>query len=215
MKFWIGGMALVLVLASWSPAEAGVRIGIGIGFPFPGYYYPPCYSPYYYGYYPPPVVVAPAPVIVAQPTVLQAAPPVQPAPIARPSYSPPAPLPSAPEPINVAPRALTPTAAQEASPDQLAAIDRNLQQLGNPDERVRAEASVALGRLRANQAVEPLKTVLTSDRSPMAREAAARGLGLIAAPSSLSALQTAAQADDDRDVRSSARFAAEVLRSHP
>jgi len=209
MRLWISGTALALLLASWSPVEAGIRIGIGIGLPFPGYYY----SPYYYGYYPPPVVVAPSPVVIAQPPYVQAAPAVQPAPAAQPSYSPPAPLPPAPEQLRAVPRPLTPAVAHEASPEQLAAIDRYLQQLGNPDERTRAEASVALGRLRAYQAVETLKTILTSDRSPLVREAAARGLGLIGSPASLSALQSAAQADDDRDVRSSARFAAEVIRS--
>jgi HEAT repeat protein len=46
------------------------------------------------------------------------------------------------------------------------------------------------------------------------REAAARALGLIGAPTALSALQYAAQADDDRDVRHSASFAADVIRSN-
>jgi hypothetical protein len=39
--------------------------------------------------------------------------------------------------------------------------------------------------------------------------------GLIAAPQALPALQTAAQADEDREVRHSAQFAAEVIRSGP
>jgi HEAT repeat protein len=85
--------------------------------------------------------------------------------------------------------------------------------LSSPDERVRAEAMVQLGRLKAPRAVEPLTQALGSDRSPLVREAAARGLGLIAAPSSLPALQRAAQSDDDRDVRHSAAFAAEVIRA--
>jgi hypothetical protein len=46
------------------------------------------------------------------------------------------------------------------------------------------------------------------------REAAARGLGLIGAASSLEALQRAALADDDREVRHSAGFAAEVITAH-
>jgi HEAT repeat protein len=110
----------------------------------------------------------------------------------------------------------TPGAASTArgtAPNQTAEIDRSLRRLGSTDERARADAMVELGRLRANQAVEPLKQALATDRSPMVREAAARGLGLIGAPSSLTALQTAAQADDDRDVRASARFAADVIRS--
>jgi HEAT repeat protein len=61
--------------------------------------------------------------------------------------------------------------------------------------------------------VESLTRALEQDRSATVREAAARGLGLIAAPSSLTALERAAQGDDDREVRHSAGFAAEVIRS--
>jgi hypothetical protein len=43
---------------------------------------------------------------------------------------------------------------------------------------------------------------------------AARALGLIAAPPPLLAWQTAAQADEDREVRHSAQFAAEVIRGN-
>jgi HEAT repeat protein len=46
------------------------------------------------------------------------------------------------------------------------------------------------------------------------RESAARGLGLIADPAALTALEQAAQLDGDRDVRHSAAFAAEVIRAH-
>jgi HEAT repeat protein len=46
------------------------------------------------------------------------------------------------------------------------------------------------------------------------REAAARGLGLIGSSSALSALQYAAQSDDDPEVRRSASFAAEVIRGN-
>jgi HEAT repeat protein len=72
---------------------------------------------------------------------------------------------------------------------------------------------VQLGRLRATQAVEPITRLLSSDRSPVVREAAARGLGLIGSPASLPALQQAAQADQDREVRASARFAVDVIQS--
>jgi HEAT repeat protein len=71
-----------------------------------------------------------------------------------------------------------------------------------------------LGRSKDRRAVEPLKRALSDDRSPAVREAAARGLGLIGAPAALSALQNAAQGDDDRDVRRSASFAAEVIRAN-
>jgi HEAT repeat protein len=93
-------------------------------------------------------------------------------------------------------------------------IDAAIADLKSPDERVRAEAAVQLGRLKANRAVESLTHVLNQDRSPQAREAAARALGLIGDSDSLSALQRAAQADDNRDVRHSASFAADVIRSH-
>ena len=63
------------------------------------------------------------------------------------------------------------------------------------------EAALQLGRSRATEAVEPLSQMLSGDRSPQAREAAARALGLIGSPASLPALQQAAQADDDREVR--------------
>ena len=89
-----------------------------------------------------------------------------------------------------------------------------LQQLNSPDERARADAAMQLGRMKSRRAVEPLTQTLGGDRSPAVREAAARGLGLIGAPAALTALQRAAQADDDRDVRHSASFAAEVIRSN-
>ena len=55
--------------------------------------------------------------------------------------------------------------------------------------------------------------MLAADRSAAVREAAARGLGLIGSSDALPALQRAAQADDNRDVRHSAQFAAEGIRS--
>jgi len=55
--------------------------------------------------------------------------------------------------------------------------------------------------------------MLASDRSPAVRDSAARALGLIGSRASLAALDRAAQSDDDRDVRRSAQFAAEVIRT--
>jgi HEAT repeat protein len=55
---------------------------------------------------------------------------------------------------------------------------------------------------------------LQADGDPAVRESAARGLGLIADPAALTALEHAAQSDGDRDVRHSAAFAAEVIRAH-
>jgi HEAT repeat protein len=104
--------------------------------------------------------------------------------------------------------AYTPVAARQDE------VDGYLQQLANGDDRGRADAAIRLGRLHAARAVEALTRSLEQDRCPAVRDAAARALGLIASPSSLGALQRAAQADDDRDVRHSAGFAAEVIRAN-
>jgi hypothetical protein len=210
----LGLSALLLACCPWSTSQAGVYVGLGFG--------GPCYRPYYrpywggYGYYrpygfgvyvaPPPVVVAPPPVVVQQPVMVQPAytpPPAAPAP---------APLP-APSPVSTA----TSSSAPEVMPAVAASsggreVDSALQQLRSGDESGRADALVRLGRLKAERAIGPMVKALHSDSSPKVREAAARGLGLISAPSSLSALQYAAQADDDREVRHSASFAAECIR---
>jgi HEAT repeat protein len=89
--------------------------------------------------------------------------------------------------------------------------DRLLQQLTNADERVRADCVMQLGRLKVVKAVDPLAATLAGDRSPTVREAAARALGLIGSPKALTALQNAALADGDRDVRHSAQFAMDVI----
>jgi hypothetical protein len=212
-----------LLAISQGPAQAGVRVGIGIGLPlFPG----PCYYPYYrpYPYYypgyvyvaPPPVVVAPAPATVVAPATVAAAP----APVVSQSapatlQAPPAtqnnyqaqssPLPPAPEPVVRA----------AAAEERQVTADGYLQMLNNADERVRAEAVLQLGRMRADRAVDPLAATLAGDRSPAVRETAARALGLIGSPRALTVLQHAAQADADRDVRRSAQFAAEVIQTNP
>jgi hypothetical protein len=51
------------------------------------------------------------------------------------------------------------------------------------------------------------------DRSSQVRETAARALGLIGSARALTALQNAALADNDREVRHSAQYAAEVIRA--
>jgi HEAT repeat protein len=89
-----------------------------------------------------------------------------------------------------------------------------LQQLRVGDEQSRADALVRLGRLKADRATGPMIKALNSDGSAKVREAAARGLGLIAEPNTLSALQYAAQADDNAEVRHSASFAAETIRGN-
>jgi hypothetical protein len=211
---YLGGIrvvALALTLAPWASAQAGVRIGIGIGIPLGCYGYP-CYAPY--PVYAAPVIYPAAPVYVAAPTyppAYAAAPAPAPAPAtaAVPSdtarVSAPAPSPS-----------LTPVAQRSSFVPAGAGqgeVDAALQQLARGDERGRAAAAVQLGRLRAGGAVESLTQALERDASPVVREAAARGLGLIATPSSLTALQRAALADEDREVRHSASFAADVIRS--
>ncbi len=111
---------------------------------------------------------------------------------------------------NAAPDVLQAVAVGSSSAD----ISAALQQLRSADEQARADAAVRLGRLRAEQAIGPIVKALNSDSSPKVREAAARGLGLIGSSRSLSALQYAAQADDDREVRHSASFAAETIRGN-
>jgi hypothetical protein len=220
-------IALVVLACSWNGAQAGfgVRIGIGIPFPYPYYYgYGPYYRPYYYGYgypyYGPVVVAAPGPAVVVQSPSAA----VPPAPAgasyqAAPPSSPPPTLPS-PTPVSAAPpleatppNTLAPVVARN-TPELAPDAERLMQLLHDPGEGARISAVMQLGRNRALQAVEPITQMLNGDSSPLVRDAAARALGLIASPSSLKALQTAAQADDDREVRHSAQFAAEVIRSN-
>jgi hypothetical protein len=93
-----------------------------------------------------------------------------------------------------------------------AAIDQALQLLSSPRERDRMEAAIMLGRNKIAKAVDPLQRTLANDSSARVREAAARALGLLGDHTSLRALDTSAQVDDDKDVRHSARFAAESIR---
>lgn len=200
-------IALLIVSAIPAAAQAGWGVGVRIGVPIGGYY-GPYYGPYYgygygypyygYGYYPAPVVVQqPVTVVQGAPAVAGTAQPAQtPALVASSSASSPS-QPALPQPI-------TQVAARE--------IDAYVSRLQDPDDRVRGDAVNNLGRMQAHRAVAPLCNTLASDRSPAVRDAAARALGLIADASSLEALQRAAQADDDREVRASARFAADVLR---
>jgi HEAT repeats len=179
-------------------AHGGIGIGINLGFPvYGGYggYSPYYYRPYPYYYYRPYAVYVPPPAVYVQP-----APVLQSTAVVQPAYS--SPVESAPPPL-----AVQQTDARQDS------VEQQLQQLNGPEDRVRAEAAIQLGRLKVTRAVQPLTQLLNGDRSATVREAAARALGLIEAPGSLPALQRAAQADDDRDVRHSAQFAAESIRS--
>jgi HEAT repeats len=175
----------------------GVGWSIGINLGYPGYYRP------WYGcanwYYPPPLVVAvPPPVYVAPPvSVVQ---PVYPA--APPAAAQPAPQPSAD---------LPPPRPLEES--QLPNADRYIRDLTNPDERLRLEAALQLGRSRSVRAVDPLAATLAGDASSGVREAAAKALALIGSPTAMPALRRAAQQDSSHDVRRTAQFAIEIIQA--
>jgi hypothetical protein len=190
IRMWCVG-ACLLLLAATSVSQAGWRVGIGIGLPAYGY---PYYPRYYYPYYPPPpaVIVAPPVQVVPAPSVqVVPAPPTTVAP--SPSFQPPAPTP--------------------APDDRQGEIDRQLLMLRDPGEQVRADAAMALGRMHADRAIDPLAATLSGDSSPKVREAAARALGLLGSQKALPALQRAAQADGSRDVRSSAQYSIDVVNS--
>jgi HEAT repeat protein len=91
--------------------------------------------------------------------------------------------------------------------------DRYLRQLADPDERVRTDSVMQLGRMRSTRAVEPLTATLAGDRSPAVREASARALGLIGSQRALTALKRAVVADNDRDVRQSCQFSIDVIQT--
>ncbi len=194
MKIFIALIVLGAVPLSNAHAHGGIGIGINLGFPYYGGYGPYYYAPYPYYYRPYPVYVSPPAVIVQSPPVVQSAPVVQPA------FS---------SPLELAP---PPTVQQTAvRPDS---VEQQLQLLNNQEDRARADAAVQLGRLKATRAVQPLTQMLSGDRSATVREAAARALGLIEAPGALPAFHSAAQADNDREVRHSAQFAAEGIRAN-
>lgn len=210
-----GVLAVAALAVPAPPVQAGWSVGVRVGFPGPYYCGPRYYGGYYGGYcgggycgyrpyplvvgvglLPPPVVVAPAPVLVQPVQPVYAVPSAAPAPAALPA---PTPLPAS---VSHAPIATT-------GGD----VDRYLHQLQHTDARERAEAAVQLGRLRATETVATLTATLNNDRSPQVRDAAARGLGLLGSQEALSALQKAAQSDDDRDVRRSASYAADIIRA--
>jgi hypothetical protein len=201
-----------LYFAQPSHAHGGVRWSIGLNFGYPGFYGGyyhrpwygpgPYYAPYPYYYEPAPVIIRPAPVVIQQPaTVVMPAPaiPAQ-APVAAPApvaQTPPAPV--------VRATSETPTSSR---------VESLLSKLTDSNEATRRDAAMDLGRAKAQKAIEPLINVLTKDSSPIARDAAARALGLIGSQRGMNALIYAAQADNDRDVRHSAQFAVEVIRTN-
>jgi hypothetical protein len=203
---------LLLLGLMVTPAQAhwgvGVHIGIPIFFPpYCGYYrpYPVYYAPAPYYVQPAPVYVQPAPVYV------------QPAPV----YVQPAPAPALQSSATAQPStpavpapAVAPVVARaQALDDRQTEITHNLEHLRNPDEQARVDAVVRLGRLKAQRAVDPLAATLAGDSSPKVREAAAKALGMIGSPKALPALERAAEADGDRDVRHSAQFSVELVQA--
>lgn len=171
-------------------------IGVNFGAPLyrPWGYYP-AYGPAY-GYWRP-YYYAPASVIYeSAPVVIQ------------------------PAPVYVPQRSVVVPARSTSAPDEPTSgagqsrLEHHLQMLRSPEEAARRDAAMELGRMKAERALDPLTATLAGDQSPVVREAAARGLGLIGAPRSLTALIRAAQADADRDVRHSAQFAVEIIRSN-
>lgn len=192
-----------------------VSVGIQFGVPLvPRYYTPhyhgycgPRYVDYYrYRYYEPrpiiierPVVVNPRPIIVEQPRVIVQPTTQSPYQSNTPSYNNlPSNVPELPQP-------------QQISTVDISSVTRAL---SSPDERIRMETAMQLGRMKSVQSVDSLAATLAGDQSPLVRESAARALGLIGSPRALTALTHAAQADSDRDVRRSAQFAVEVIQTN-
>jgi hypothetical protein len=199
-KLQLLGAALCLALAADAAHAHGWSVGIRLGAP----YGPPAWGPHPWGYYhyrPYPLVYEPVPVVVRPaPVYVQPVPAVVPVPAAT------APVPAI---TTAAPAVLR--ANHEGSTPR---VEQCLQQLNDPHEAIRRDAAMELGRMKVQRAVEPLTSSLAGDGSPAVRDAAARALGLIAAPRSLNALIHAAQADRDRDVRHSAQFAVEIIRTN-
>jgi hypothetical protein len=204
-----------LVSASLASAHGwGVGINIGIPLYYPRPYYPYPYPVYGYYFQPYPYYYAPPVAFAEQPAVVvPSAPTYVPVPTA-PAPTPKAPNAPAPKPVQTANAPAPTTVVQAGNSDRALKIAQLLGQLKQTQEDARRDAAIELGRLKATGAVEPLITCLSSDNSPAVREAAARGLGLIASPQSLTALIHAAQADSDRDVRHAAQFAVEIIRTH-
>lgn len=211
MMKWLQILALTLTIgmaADLPKARAHPRFSIGFNFGLPIYPCPHHHYPYYYGYgyYRPrtifieqPVLVQPRPVVISQPAIA--------VPAQNSTQSPP--------PGNL-PQSFTSTTSSATSNVVASSpqINQLLSLLTHPDAKVRSNAVIDLGKLKATQAVDPLAATLAGDQSPIVRDAAARALGLIGSPQALTALIHAAQADTDHDVRRSAQFAVEVIKAY-
>ena len=206
---WILALFALTTIASLTQtADAHPNVGIRIGIGFPGFYYGP--GPYYYGYRPYPYYYYPPPPAViyesAPPVVIRQSPP--------PAVSEPLPVPVVPNSPPPPPPAPLPTPIVTTRNEVPSSASAVMAKLNDGSDTVRRDAAVELGRLKATYAVDVLMTMLAKDSSPVARDGAARALGLIAERRSLNALIFAAQADDDREVRRSAQFAVEAIRSN-
>ena len=197
--------AFILAALPWTSAQAGIGWSVGVNLGAPVYYHPHYYGyPYHYYYRPYPLYLSPPAVIV------QPAPYYTTAPVYQPAYS--SPVEAAPTPTPLSPPTPLPPTIQPTELRQ-DSVEQQWQALSGADDALRASAAVQLGRMKAKRAVQPLTQMLRDDRSASVREAAARALGLIDDSAALPALQPAAQADDDREVRHSAQFAAEGMRA--
>lgn len=201
-------LAIMVALAAISSAEAhGHGPRVSVGFNFGPSCRPWCHCPPSFIYYRPAPIyyVEPAPRVIVQPApvIVQPAPAVTSAPVYQSNNT----LPPPP--------AIQPAVAlREPTHLDTGIIGRNLEMLKSPDVSVRCDAVMELGRTKSDQAVAPLSATLAGDSNPEVRDAAARALGLIAAPSALPALRYAAQSDSDRDVRRSSQFAVEIIQTN-
>lgn len=213
-RFIVLGLGVLLATqsAAWAHGPGGPRVAFGISIGAP--VYPRPWYGGYYGYY------APRPIYVEQPVVIQQPAPVyvQPAPV---YVQPPATYQQAPQVIQQPPsKPIYPTPSagapgiQTVDAKKVAEVTHYMQFLNDPDEKVRSEAAIQLGRSKADRAVDPLAATLAGDKSPMVREAAAKALGLIGSPRALTVLTHSAQSDTDYDVRRSALFAVEIIKAN-
>jgi hypothetical protein len=203
-KLILAAAVATALTACATPAQARIIVGLNFGIPICPR---PIYAPVYYPYYRP-VYVAPAPIYYAPPPVY-----VQPAPVVY-QAAPPPPAVQAVPAVSRTGSYYEPPLASTVPANSPNDVSSRIQQLFSQDERGRADAAIELGRAKAQQAVDTLCQVLAGDGSPVVRESAARALGLIGNARALNALQTAAQADNDRDVRRSAQFSAEIIRAN-
>lgn len=85
--------------------------------------------------------------------------------------------------------------------------------LTHADAAIRAEAALALGRVRDEAAAPNLADRLSNDNNGMVREAAAQALGIIGRTKSIPVLEIAASSDKKAKVRKAARAAINAIRA--